>query len=43
MRLRLMDILLKRRFAYRIALEDHPDYAQFKDAPEGIRKETSRT
>ena len=38
-RFRLMDILLKRRFAYRMALEDHPDYAQFKDALEGIRKE----
>jgi hypothetical protein len=33
-----MDILLKWRFAYRMALEDHPDYAQFKDAFEGIRK-----
>jgi hypothetical protein len=38
-RLRLLDILLKRRFAYRMVLEDHPDYAQFKDALEGIRKE----
>jgi len=36
---RVMDILLKRRFYYRMALEDHPDYAQFKDALEGIRKE----
>jgi hypothetical protein len=36
---RLMDILLKRRFAYRMALEDHPDYTQFKDALEGIRKD----
>src|SRR5215471_1039377 len=35
---RVMDILLKRRFAYRMALEDHPDYAQFKDALEGMRK-----
>jgi hypothetical protein len=38
-RFRLMDILLKRRFAYAMALEDHPDYAQFKDALERIRKE----
>jgi hypothetical protein len=38
-RLRLLGILLKRRFAYGMALEDHPDYAQFKDALEGIRKE----
>src|SRR5215467_7121176 len=38
-RLRLLDILLKWRFAYRMALEDHPDYGQFKDALEGIRKE----
>jgi hypothetical protein len=38
-RFRLMDILLERRFAYRMALEDHPDYTQFKDALEGIRKE----
>jgi hypothetical protein len=38
-RFRLMDILLKRQFVYRMALEDHPDYAQFKGALEGIRKE----
>ena len=38
-RLEVLDILVKRRFAYRMALEDHPDYAQFKDALEGIRKE----
>jgi hypothetical protein len=36
---RVMDILLKRRFYYRMALEEYPDYAQFKDALEPIRKE----
>ena len=36
---RVMDILLRRRFYYRMALEDHPDYAQFKDALEDIRRE----
>jgi hypothetical protein len=38
-RLDVLDILVKRRFTYRMALEDHPDYARFKDALEGIRKE----
>jgi hypothetical protein len=36
-RLEVLDILVKRRFAYRMALEDHPDYGLFKDALEGIR------
>jgi hypothetical protein len=37
-RFRVMDLLLKRRFAYRLALEDHPDYAQFMPALEAVRE-----
>jgi hypothetical protein len=36
-RFRVMDVLLKRRFAYRVSLEDHPQYDQFKDALESVR------
>jgi hypothetical protein len=38
-RFRAMDRLLKRRFAYRVSLEDHPQYAQFQRELDAIREE----
>ena len=38
-RFRVMDILLKRRFCYHVALEEHPQYPQFQEKLESIREE----